>query len=110
MKTALKITGLVIGLILFLSITVKNKPIFNHIYSVISPMTTSAQKATEGFFSRSVTSTHSYSKKLFDNSDPRLGDAVKTKMSGLRKNVADPAEDISEREKQQLDQLIKTHY
>ena len=109
MKTALKIAGIVIGLILFLSITVKDKPIFAHIYSLISPITTASQRATEGFFARSVNSTQRYSKKLFDNSTPNM-DTVKSQMSGIQKKVADPAEDISDKEKRQLDQLIRSHY
>jgi hypothetical protein len=109
MKTAAKIFGLLIAFFLVLSITVKDQPLFSYVYDFISPATKSAQDATEGFFKRSVSGTQSYSKKLFDNSVPRVKDSVKSKLSSTKKEVAEPAERITEGEKDQLDQLIKNH-
>jgi len=111
MKTALKICGIIIGFFVFLSITVKNKPIFNYIYEVTSPATKFAQNATEEFFGRSVNSTEEYSKKLFDNSVPKVRDAVDSKLSSTLKRAAatEPEEKILESEKKELDQLIKNH-
>lgn len=109
MKSLIKMFGLLIAFLLVLSINVKDKPIFAYVYEFISPATNSAQNATEGFLKRSMSSTSSYSKKLFDNSVPRVKDSVKSQLSSTRKQVAEPAERITEQEKEQLDQLIKNH-
>lgn len=109
MKVALSIFGIFIATVLFLSIEIKDKPIFGHIYQFISPATKGAQDATENFFNRSVNKTQVYSKKLFDNSEPRVKDAVKSKMSSVKKKSAEPLEDLTERDKEQLDELIKSH-
>lgn len=101
MKTAAKIFGICFGFLLFLSITINEKPIFSYIYNFISPATKYAQDATESFFGRSVASTQTYSKKIFENSVP--------KVKGAAKSVAEPAEKITEHEKAELDQLIKNH-
>lgn len=109
MKTAAKFFGLLIAFLIVMSINVNDKPIFAYVYDFISPATNSAQDATEGFFKRSMSSTSSYSKKLFDNSVPRVKDSVKSQLSSSRKQVAEPAERITEEEKEQLDDLIKNH-
>lgn len=110
MKTALKITGLLFGFLLFLSIEVKDRPIFSHIYGLISPATQFAQNATEDFFERSVDSTQTYSKKLFDNSVPKVKDSVKSKLAAQKKVMVDePAEKITEKDKEELNSLIKNH-
>lgn len=109
MKKVLGVLGIFIATVLFLSIEVGNKPIFGHIYKMISPATKGAQEATEGFFNRSMNKTEKYSKKLFDNSIPKVNDSVKSKMSSVKKKTTEPLEDITEREKEQLDDLIKTH-
>lgn len=112
MKTVFKITGLLFGFLLFLSITVNDKPIFSHIYKVISPATTYSQEAVASFFDRSMNSTEKYSKKLFDNSVPkRVKDSVDSKLSSTLKRAAarEPEEQIHENEKRELDQLIKNH-
>jgi hypothetical protein len=111
MKTALKISGLLIGFFLFLSITVNDRTIFGHIYEVTAPATRYAQSATASFFNRSVNSTEKYSKKLFDNSVPKLKDSVDSKLASTLKKAAAaaPEEKILESEKKELDQLIKNH-
>lgn len=109
MKTALKITGMLLGFFFFLCITIKDRPIFSYLYNAISPATKFVQSETEGFFSRSVASTQSYSKKLFDNSVPKVKDSVDSKLSSRVKEVAEPAERITEEEKDQLNDLIKNH-
>lgn len=108
MRTALKLTCVLFGFFFFLCITVKDKPIFTHIYHVVSPATKYVQNATEDFFGRSVASTQSYSKKLFDNSVPRLKDSVDSKLSA-RQKIGDPEERITADEKAELDSLIKNH-
>lgn len=112
MKTAFKITGLLFGFLLFLSITINDKPIFSHIYKVISPATTYSQEAVASFFNRSMNSTEKYSKKLFDNSVPKgVKDTVDSKLSSTMKKAAaqEPEEKILDSEKRELDQLIKNH-
>ena len=109
MKYGFGVLGIFIATVLFLSIEVSDKPIFAHIYKVISPATTAAQEATENFFDSSINKTQRYSKKLFDNSVPKVGDSVKSKMSGLKKQVGVPAEQITKKEKLELDELIKSH-
>jgi hypothetical protein len=106
MKTALRIFGIFIATVLFLSIEINQKPIFGHIYKIISPMTRGAQEIAEGFFDSSLDKTQHYSKKLFDNSVPKVKDSVKSKMSGIKNQ---PLEQITEKEKKQLDELIKSH-
>lgn len=109
MKTLFSIFGLLVVLLLFLSIEINDKPIFAHIYKIISPATQYAQNTAEDLFSKSVDSTQTYSKKLFNNSEPKVRDAVKSKLSSTKKMVAEPAERITEDEKKKLDQLIKNH-
>lgn len=110
MKSLIKLVVLVITLVLVFSIRVKNQPVFGHIYDLISPATKSAQNATESFFKRSFSHTQTYSKKIFDNSIPRVKDSVKSKLSSQKKvEIAEPAEKITEEEKSQLDDLIKNH-
>lgn len=109
MKTAFKITGMLLGFFFFLCITVGNKPIFTHLYNLVSPATKFVQAETEGFFSRSVASTQTYSKKLFDNSVPKVKDSVDSKLSAQLKKAGEPLEKITEEDKNELDALIKNH-
>jgi hypothetical protein len=84
MKTALRIFGIFVATLLFLSIEIGDKPIFGHIYKLISPATKGAQKVAENFFNSSADQTQHYSKKLFENSAPKMGDSVRSKMSGIK--------------------------
>lgn len=109
-KTALSISGLLIGFLLFMSITVNDKPIFSHVYGFISPATKYAQNQTEDFFAKTFQSTQSYSKKIFDNSVPKVKDSVESKLSStLKKAAGEPQEKITPKDKEELDQLIKNH-
>lgn len=108
-KSIITTTCLLVAFLFFLSIEVGSKPIFSHVYKVISPLTRSAQNATEEFFSKSFDSTQDYSKKIFDNSVPKVKDSVKSKASAMRKEVAEPAERITEKERKELNDLIKNH-
>lgn len=109
MKKALQIFGIFVATILFLSIEIKDRPIFSHIYKAISPATKAAQNATENFFNSSVDNTQKYSHKLFDNSVPKLKDSVRSKASAIEKKGLAPAERITTEEKEELDDLIKSH-
>jgi uncharacterized membrane protein YukC len=110
MINCLRILGIAIGLILLLSITVKKRTLFSYVYSVISPATTSVQDATERFLASSFSSTQDYTKKLFDNSLPKMKDSVKSHLSSpTRASAGSPEEKITDSEKKELDQLIRTH-
>lgn len=106
MKTTLRFFSIFVATVLFLSIEINNDHIFGHIYGLISPVTKGAQKVAESFFDSSVEETQHFSKKLFDNSVPKLKDSVKSKMSAIQNQ---PEEKITIKEKQQLDELIKSH-
>jgi hypothetical protein len=109
MKTALRIFGIFVATLLFLSIEIGDKPIFGHIYKLISPATRDAQKLAESFFDSSVDQTNNYSKKLFENSSPRLRDSVKSKMSSIKNHQGRPQEDLTVQDKNELDALIKSN-
>ena len=109
MKTALKINAMLIGFFLFLSITYKDKPFFNYVYDVISPGTKYVQTATVGFLNRSVSNTQTYSKRLFDNSIPKVKDSIRSKQSAPQRVGAEPLEAISTEDQEELDSLIKNH-
>lgn len=104
-----KIGGMLLLFIMILCINIKDRPIFSYIYDVVSPATRYAQEATEVFFSRSFSQTQIYSRKLFDNSVPKLGDSVDSKLSSRKKIKNEPAERILDEEKAKLDELIKNH-
>lgn len=104
--SAVKIFLLIIGTVLFLSININNKPIFAHIYKVISPATEAAQDSVQAFFSDSFSSTHKVSKQLFDNSVPKVKDKISSKLSAP---AGKPQEQIRREEREQLDELIKDH-
>lgn len=107
--SAIKTTCLFFGFILFLSITVKEKPIFMYVYGVISPATTFIQDTTETAIQKSLAGTQKITKKLFDNSVPKM-DSVKTRLSGNKKTTyGEPDEKISNEDKSELDQLIKNY-
>jgi hypothetical protein len=95
----------------FLSITVNGTPIFNHIYAFSSHLTVPVQKLTSSIFSKAADSTTQYSKKLFDNSVPKLKDSVKSKSSAPSrwKSGGEPEEVIRNDEKKELEDLIKRH-
>lgn len=111
MKLVLKTTLLLFVFFLFLCINIGDKPIFAHFYKLVSPATNYVQNKTEDFFNSSVSSTQTYSKKLFDNSIPRVKDSVDSKLSSRLKKAAggEPEERITNDEKAELDQLIKNH-
>jgi len=95
----------------FLSVTVNGTPIFNHIYTLTSHLSVPVQKLTTSVFSQAADSTTQYSKKLFDNSVPRLKDSVKSKSSAPSRWKAggEPEEVIRNDEKKELEDLIKRH-
>ncbi len=108
MKIALRVVGVFVGIVLLLCITIKERTIFGHIYSVISPVTVATQEYAEDLFGHSVAATRRYSKKLFDNSVPKLKDSIKTGQAAPSRKPGLPEEIIKEEEKEELDDLIKS--
>lgn len=108
MKTILKTAGLFLFFVLFLSIMIREKTLFGHIYQVISPGTQQAQRIAESVVNNSMEATQRYSKKLFENSLPKVKDAVRLKHSAPMRETGRPEESIMAEEKEELDELIKT--
>ncbi len=107
MKPALKIFGILFSFLIFLSVTISDKTIFSYVYDVISPATTYSQDLTGRLLNKSVALAQKYSKKLFDNSVPRMRDSVDSKLSARLKSPVHQEEDIGEEDSAQLDDLIK---
>jgi hypothetical protein len=108
MKTIFQTLGLSLLIVLFLSIQISNRTIFDHVYSVISPVTKASQRSVEHFLAESFSSTTDYSKKLFDNSVPKVKDSVKSKMSAS-KSSGEPEEILTNKDRSELNDLIKKH-
>src|SRR4051812_11152516 len=109
MHKALKISGFVLLVILTLSITINDKPLFSYIYGVISPATRMAQAGTETFGRAVIAATQEFSRKLFENSVPKMKDSVKSGLAAPKKEVQEPQEKVKEKERARLDDLIKTY-
>ena len=110
MRSALKYVGFFVLVVIVFSIMIKDRPVFSYIYNAISPATTYAQKKTLQLFDYTAETTETYTKKLFDNSTPRFRDSVKSRLSA-RKHTSDrePLDEIRREDKEQLDELIRTH-
>jgi Pyruvate/2-oxoacid:ferredoxin oxidoreductase gamma subunit len=109
-KTIIKVTGLLILLVLVLSIDISGKPLFSYIYKTISPTTKLVQKKAAVILDDSIQSTKTYTQQIFDNSVPKFKDSVKSKLSSIKKKTPnEPAENITEDEKEELNDLIKNH-
>lgn len=112
MTSLLRAFGICFGFFVFLSITVKNKTIFAHVYSATSTISIPTQNLTVSLFNKASVATTAYTKKLFDNSVPKIKDSVKTKSAATLRNngkFSAPEETILVEEKEQLDDLIKSH-
>jgi hypothetical protein len=109
MQNALKVVGVFVGVVLLLCITIKERTVFTHIYHVISPVTVATQEYAEDLFGHSLAATQRYTKKLFDNSVPKLRDSIKTGQAAPSRKPGLPEEIIKVEEKEELDELIKSH-
>lgn len=108
-KKIFQVSGLFFGFCMLLSVTIREKPIFFYIYELISPSTRYVQNKTEDFLQMSFSSTQNYSRKIFENSVPKVKDSVRSKFASQKKATGEPEEKISIEEKNKLDQLIKNH-
>ena len=111
MKSLLKAVAVCFLTIFVLCLNVNGKPIFEPVYSVLSHMTVPFQNGTESLLASVFSSTQDYSRKLFNNSVPKVKDAVKSRAAApVRKSGGAPSEEILVEEKEELDELIKSHY
>ncbi|MFL5786210.1 MAG: hypothetical protein ACJ76H_16445 [Bacteriovoracaceae bacterium] len=110
MKTALKIAGICFLTIFILCLNVNGRPMFEPVYSALSHVTIPFQNATGSLFASMFSSTQDYSRKLFNNSVPKVKDAVKARASGPMRSSGEPHETILVEEKEELDELIKSHH
>lgn len=110
MKNALKVLLITLVVICTLSITIKDETLFSYIYDVISPATKIAQRGAISAYEYSADKTKTLTKKLFENSIPK-SDSVKSKFSAPSRARfgGEPSERIAPEEKEELDELIKSH-
>lgn len=110
MKKVFKIFGVIMSILIVLSISIKDRPVFDYISIYLVPAVKSGQELIEAFAKKSMSLAKIYSHKIFDNSVPKLKDQVGSKLSSNQKNYSNPpSEEISPAEKSELDQLIKNH-
>ena len=107
--SSFKIISLSLVIIFILSININQKPAFYYINEAISPLMETAQKGVENFFQRSLHGTKIYSKKIFENSVPKVNDSIKSKLSSHRNKDLGPLEEIKTEEKAELDELIRKY-
>ena len=112
MTTILKVIGICFLTVFVLCLNINGKPLFEPVYSVLSHLSIPFQNATGSLLSSAMTSTQEYSQKIFNNSVPKMKDAVKSRNSAPSRNVTkgEPSEVIMVEEKEELDDLIKSHH
>ncbi len=106
MINIVRMTGILSIFLIFLSIQLGKKTIFNHIYAKISPVTRPSQRAIENLIKKTLEGTKRYSVKIFDNSVPKFKDTVNSKLSSSNSPV-EYVEKITEEDKFKLDELIR---
>jgi hypothetical protein len=111
MRLALQLCAFSLMMFFGLCITINNKPIFSHIYEVISPATKATQRGVESLAAASYKSAERFSKKLFSNSVPKVKDSVRSGLSAPQRSPGNgvPQEIIENEDREQLDELIKSH-
>ncbi|MFN9111112.1 MAG: hypothetical protein ACK5XN_13700 [Bacteroidota bacterium] len=107
MKKLFMSLGIFISTYFLLSIDVSDRPIFDHLYDITSPLTKSIQQYVEGLMGQSLEGGKDIGEKLFNNSVPKKMNTT-NKVFAPQKQTA-PAEDLSEAEKQELNSLIKNY-
>lgn len=102
----------VVGLTLFvLCLNVNGKPLFEPVYSALSHLVLPLQKMAGSVLGGAANATRDYSQRLFNNSVPKLKDAVKSRASAPKRGAGGPpSETILVEEKEELDELIKSHH
>lgn len=107
----LKVIGICFLTVFVLCLQINGRPIFEPVYSVLSHLTVPFQNGAESVIGSAFDSTQDYSRKIFNNSVPKVKDAVKSRASApVRSTGGKPSEEILTEEKEELDELIKSHY
>lgn len=109
MRTAFRIIAICSLTIFILCMNVNGKPIFEPVYSVLSHLTIPFQEKTESLISSALDSTQDYSRRIFNNSVPKMRDAVKSRSSAPVRKSSKPDQEILIEDKEELDELIKSH-
>jgi hypothetical protein len=101
MKNLLGSLTIFISTYFLLSIDLKNKTIFDHIYYYTSPYTSILQKKAENFVKFSILNSKDFTVKIFKNSIPS-----QTKSQTKHSKKA-PADSLTEADREELQSLIK---
>ncbi len=114
MITVIKFIGICVLTVFILCLNVNGKPLFEPVYKVLSSISVPIQNATESLMASVFQSSQDYSKRIFNNSVPKVRDAVKSRASApsrfTGKASGEPKEEILLEEKEELDDLIKSHH
>ncbi len=111
MNALIKIVGICVVTVFVLCLNVKGKPLFEPVYKILSHISIPVQNATRSLFASALQSGQEYSRKLFHNSVPKVRDAVKSRASAPSRTAGgEPKEEILVEEKEELDDLIKSHH
>lgn len=106
MKKLLLAFGMFAATYLLLSIDLSGKTLFEHLYKVTSPLTTSLQRSIERMMGRSYDGTRDVGRKLFNNSLPA---SSRPAQAAGPKNFKAPEESLSEAERSELNSMIKNY-
>lgn len=101
MKKILGSVAIFIATFLLLSINLKEKPVFSYIYNYSAPLTKGLQQKIEYIVKFGFDGSKAFGSKIFHNSIPQHKGNVDFK------NTLKPLEDVSSKDKKELDDLIK---
>lgn len=108
MKTLIQIVGSFIISFVVLCLEFNNRPLFYHLYPLMEKPLSYLQGGTSSALSQSWASGKNYAEKIFINSIPVSPD--KKKSRGQTQSFPQPPqEEVSEDDKNQLNDLIKRH-
>ena len=101
MKRIVGSMAIFVATFLLLSINLKEKPVFSHIYKYSAPFTFKLQKKIEHIVKFGFDGSKAFGFKIFHNSIPHH------KSNSNFRNSLKPQEEISKKDKSELDDLIK---
>lgn len=109
MKKLLSCLAIFTATYLLLSIEVGNRPLFERLYRLTAPLTTSTQRALSHLIGSGISGSRTMGQKLFQNSTPKLSTGIPSNKytAPKAKSPSAPQEDIPEAERRELDELIK---
>lgn len=84
-----------------LSINLKSKPIFSHIYQYTAPLTKGLQNQLQGLVDKGLDGSKVVGRQIFNNSVPTAKSSISSK------NEKAPADNLSGADRDKLDSLIK---